>query len=119
MTPNHVALFTNLIPARFDCPMNSQPSAIPDRNSWRKATIVHGLADWSLRPTGSRLFPLYDRSVRIKPSPVVQLRRAVAIALRDGLDAGLTHIDAVLEHGDPWGFANQGFLYSLADPVFG
>jgi predicted RNA polymerase sigma factor len=66
-----------------------------------------------------QIVPLYDRSVRIQPSPVVQLHRAVAIALRDGPEAGLTHIDAVLEHSDSWGFANQGFLYSLADPVFG
>jgi tetratricopeptide (TPR) repeat protein len=38
--------------------------------------------------------------VRIQPSPVVQLNRAMAIAMRDGPEAGLTHIDAVLEHGE-------------------
>ncbi|MGB8867310.1 MAG: hypothetical protein WCC71_24735, partial [Candidatus Sulfotelmatobacter sp.] len=36
----------------------------------------------------------------IQPSPVVQLNRAVAIAMRDGPEVGLTHIDAVLEHGE-------------------
>jgi RNA polymerase sigma-70 factor, ECF subfamily len=38
--------------------------------------------------------------VRIQPSPVVHLNRAVAIAMRDGPEAGLAHIDAVLEHGE-------------------
>jgi len=30
----------------------------------------------------------------------VQLNRAVAIAMRDGPEVGLTHMDAVLEHGE-------------------
>jgi RNA polymerase sigma-70 factor (ECF subfamily) len=47
-----------------------------------------------------QIVALYDRLVRIQPSPVVQLNRAVAIAMRDGPEAGLTHIDAVLEHGE-------------------
>jgi hypothetical protein len=34
--------------------------------------------------------------VRIHPSPVAHLNRAVAIAMRDGPEAGLKHIDAVL-----------------------
>jgi RNA polymerase sigma-70 factor, ECF subfamily len=38
-----------------------------------------------------------NRLVRIQPSPVVQLNRAVAIAMCDGPEAGLRHIDAVLE----------------------
>jgi len=47
-----------------------------------------------------QIVALYDRLVRIQPSPVVELNRAVAIAMRDGPEAGLTHIDAVLEHGE-------------------
>src|SRR5205085_12664339 len=47
-----------------------------------------------------QLVALYDRLLRIQPSPVVQLNRAVAIAMRDGPEAGLTHIDAVLEQGE-------------------
>jgi len=43
---------------------------------------------------------LYDRLFRIHPSPVVELNRAVAIAMRDGPEAGLAQIDAVLEHGE-------------------
>ncbi|MCA1577555.1 MAG: RNA polymerase sigma factor [Acidobacteria bacterium] len=47
-----------------------------------------------------QIVALYDRLLRIQPSPVVQLNRAVAIAMRDGPEAGLTLIDAVLEHGE-------------------
>ena len=47
-----------------------------------------------------QIVALYDRLVRIQPSPVVQLNRAVAIAMCEGPEVGLTHIDAVLEHGD-------------------
>ena len=36
----------------------------------------------------------------IHPAPVVQLNRAVAIAMCDGPEAGLAHIDAVLEQGE-------------------
>jgi RNA polymerase sigma-70 factor (ECF subfamily) len=52
------------------------------------------LTDWR------RIVALYNQLVRIQPSPVVHLNRAVAIAMRDGPEAGLTHIDAVLEHGE-------------------
>jgi RNA polymerase sigma-70 factor (ECF subfamily) len=41
-----------------------------------------------------------NRLLRIQPSPVVQLNRAVAIAMRDGPEGGLTLIDALLEHGE-------------------
>jgi RNA polymerase sigma-70 factor (ECF subfamily) len=47
-----------------------------------------------------QIVALYDRLLRIQPSPVVQLNRAVAIAMCDGPEAGLTQIDAVLERGE-------------------
>jgi RNA polymerase sigma-70 factor (ECF subfamily) len=47
-----------------------------------------------------RIVAIYDQLARIQPSPVVKLNRAVAIGLRDGPEAGLTHIDAVLEDGE-------------------
>src|ERR1700689_3087446 len=52
------------------------------------------VTDWG------QIVALYDRLVRIQPSPVVQLNRAVAIAMRDGPEVGLRHIEAVLEHGE-------------------
>jgi len=43
---------------------------------------------------------LYDVLMRVGPSPVVELIRAVAMAMRDGPDAGLARIDAILARGD-------------------
>jgi RNA polymerase sigma-70 factor (ECF subfamily) len=47
-----------------------------------------------------QIVAIYDQLLRIQPSPVVGLNRAVAIAMRDGPEAGLTQIDAVLEDGE-------------------
>jgi RNA polymerase sigma-70 factor (ECF subfamily) len=38
--------------------------------------------------------------MRVESSPVVELNRAVAVAMRDGLDAGLALIEAILARGD-------------------
>jgi RNA polymerase sigma-70 factor (ECF subfamily) len=43
---------------------------------------------------------LYDILMRIEPTPVVALNRAVAVAMRDGPAAGLALIDAILEGGE-------------------
>ncbi|HEY0787572.1 MAG TPA: RNA polymerase subunit sigma-24, partial [Thermoanaerobaculia bacterium] len=43
---------------------------------------------------------LYDLLMRAAPSPVAALNRAVALAMRDGPDAGLREIDAILERGE-------------------
>jgi RNA polymerase sigma-70 factor, ECF subfamily len=43
---------------------------------------------------------LYDQLLRIHPSPVVELNRAVAVAMCEGPEQGLAHIDAVLEDGE-------------------
>jgi RNA polymerase sigma-70 factor, ECF subfamily len=43
---------------------------------------------------------LYEVLMRVEPSPVVELNRAVAVAMRDGPDAGLALIDAILDRGD-------------------
>jgi RNA polymerase sigma-70 factor, ECF subfamily len=43
---------------------------------------------------------LYDVLLRLDPSPVVELNRAAAVAMRDGPPAGLALIDAILERGD-------------------
>jgi RNA polymerase sigma-70 factor (ECF subfamily) len=43
---------------------------------------------------------LYDLLLRIEPSPVVELNRAAAVAMRDGPAAGLVLIDAILARGD-------------------
>jgi RNA polymerase sigma-70 factor (ECF subfamily) len=43
---------------------------------------------------------LYDVLLRAEPSPVIELNRAVAVAMRDGPAVGLELIDAILARGD-------------------
>jgi RNA polymerase sigma-70 factor (ECF subfamily) len=43
---------------------------------------------------------LYDLLLRADPSPVIELNRAVAVAMRDGAAAGLALVDAILARGD-------------------
>jgi len=61
---------------------------------------VHAEAESVAGTDWRQIVSLYDQLVRIQPSPVVQLNRAVAIAMCDGPEAGLTHINALLEHGE-------------------
>ena len=61
---------------------------------------VHAEAESVAATDWRQIVALYDQLVRIQPSPVAQLNRAVAIAMRDGPESGLTHIDAVLAHGE-------------------
>jgi RNA polymerase sigma-70 factor (ECF subfamily) len=61
---------------------------------------VHAEAESAAATDWRQIVALYNQLVRIQPSPVVHLNRAVAIAMRDGPEAGLRHIDAVLEHGE-------------------
>ncbi|MGH9806204.1 MAG: RNA polymerase sigma factor, partial [Terriglobia bacterium] len=43
---------------------------------------------------------LYDVLLRVEPTPVVELNRAVAIAMRDGPAAGLALVEAILAGGE-------------------
>ena len=61
---------------------------------------VHAEAESVAATDWRQIVLLYDQLLRIQPSPVVELNRAVAIAMRDGPEAGLAQIDAVLEHGE-------------------
>jgi RNA polymerase sigma-70 factor, ECF subfamily len=61
---------------------------------------VHAEAESVAATDWRQIVALYDQLLRIQPSPVVQLNRAVAIAMRDGPEAGLAAIDAVLEDGE-------------------
>ena len=61
---------------------------------------VHAEAESVAATDWGQIVAIYDQLVRVQPSPVVHLNRAVAIAMRDGPEAGLTHINAVLEHGE-------------------
>jgi RNA polymerase sigma-70 factor (ECF subfamily) len=61
---------------------------------------VHAEAESSAATDWRQIVALYNQLIRIQPSPVVHLNRAVAIAMCDGPEAGLKHIDAVLERGE-------------------
>jgi RNA polymerase sigma-70 factor (ECF subfamily) len=73
---------------------------------------VHAEAESVAATDWRQIVALYDQLLRIQPSPVVQLNRAVAIAMRDGPEAGLAHIDAVL--GDSSGKQGELANYYLA-----
>ncbi|MFA9476994.1 RNA polymerase sigma factor [Phycisphaerales bacterium AB-hyl4] len=60
---------------------------------------VHAEAPTAAATDWSRVVDLYAVLLRVNPSPVIELNRAVAIAMRDGPAAGLTLIDALLAHG--------------------
>src|SRR6516162_8565087 len=62
--------------------------------------IAHADAPNAAATDWVRIAGLYDLLVRLEPSPVVELNRAVAIAMRDGPDAGLSLIDGILARGD-------------------
>lgn len=98
-----------------------------DRSLWNRAQIAEGLAlvqgalasrrfgpytlqaaiatahaqaataadtDWA------RIAAIYDLLLGIEPSPVIELNRAAAVAMRDGPAAGLALIDAILARGE-------------------
>jgi RNA polymerase sigma-70 factor (ECF subfamily) len=98
-----------------------------DRSLWNHAQIAEGLALVEQALTSRRLGPyalqaaiaalhaeardaaatdwnqivgLYDVLLRLEPSAVVELNRAAAIAMRDGPEAALDLIDAILDRGD-------------------
>jgi RNA polymerase sigma-70 factor, ECF subfamily len=61
---------------------------------------VHAGAPSAAATDWSRIVELYDLLQRASPSPVVELNRAVAVAMRDGPLAGLTLVDSILARGD-------------------
>jgi RNA polymerase sigma-70 factor (ECF subfamily) len=98
-----------------------------DRTLWNREQIAEGCALVERALTGKRFGPytlqaaiaavhaeaataaatdwpqivgLYDVLMRADPSPVVELNRAAAIAMRDGPAAGLAIVDAILARGD-------------------
>ena len=61
---------------------------------------VHASADSSAHTDWSQIISLYDALLSMNPSPVVELNRAVALAMQNGPEAGLVVIDAILDRGD-------------------
>ena len=98
-----------------------------DRAQWQQAQIAEGIAivqrAFAVGPVGRytlqaaiaavhavapdfaatnwvEIVGLYDLLLQVTPSSIVDLNRAVAVAMRDGAAAGLALIDAILARGD-------------------
>ncbi len=61
---------------------------------------VHAEAPTAAATDWERIVALYDVLLRMEPSPVVELNRAVAVAMRDGPATGLALVDAILARGE-------------------
>jgi RNA polymerase sigma-70 factor, ECF subfamily len=76
---------------------------------------VHADAPDAEATNWARIVGFYDLLLRVHPSPVVELNRAVAVAMRDSPDAGLALIDAILTRGDladyHWAHSAQAELW--------
>jgi RNA polymerase sigma-70 factor (ECF subfamily) len=63
-------------------------------------SAVHAEARNAAATDWAEIVGLYDMLAQVEPSPVVELNRAVAVAMRDGPDAGLALVDALLARGE-------------------
>ncbi|KRB40454.1 RNA polymerase sigma factor [Phenylobacterium sp. Root700] len=65
---------------------------------------VHAQAPSTDETDWAQITGLYDVLLRIAPSPVIGLNRAVALGMRDGPQAGLVAIEAVIGEGGLGGY---------------
>jgi len=96
--------------SRWDYPMISEGTALVEQalRSRRfgaytlQAAIsaIHAEAGTAAQTDWNRIVVLYSVLLRIDSSPVVELNRAVAVAMRDGPEAGLQIIDRILGRGE-------------------
>lgn len=61
---------------------------------------VHAEASGTAKTDWAQIVALYDLLLRIEPSPIVELNRAVAVAMRDGPAMGLQLVDDLLADGE-------------------
>ncbi|WP_217475477.1 RNA polymerase sigma factor [Stutzerimonas stutzeri] len=61
---------------------------------------VHAEAPSAAQTDWAQIVGLYDVLLRVSPSPVIELNRAVAVAMREGPDTGLALIDDLLARGE-------------------
>jgi len=112
------------LPARIDASGNLSSLFDQDRSTWDQQLIAEGILFLDRSATGSELseyhleaaiasvhatasgiddtdwakiVSLYDSLMTIRPSPVVALNRAIAIAQRDGSDRGIEEIEAITD----------------------
>lgn len=65
---------------------------------------VHASAPTAAATDWGQIVRLYDVLLKFESSPVVELNRAVAVAMRDGAQAGLDLIDGIINRGDLTGY---------------
>jgi RNA polymerase sigma-70 factor (ECF subfamily) len=63
-------------------------------------SAVHAAATDMASTDWAEIVGLYDLLLAMQPSPVIELNRAVALSMRDGPQAGLAQVDAILARGD-------------------
>jgi len=63
-------------------------------------SAVHAEAGDAASTDWAEIVGLYDLLFALEPSPVIELNRAVAVAMRDGPAAGLVLVDAILARGE-------------------
>jgi RNA polymerase sigma-70 factor (ECF subfamily) len=56
---------------------------------------VHAMARQAQETDWSAIIGLYDQLMRLNPSPIVALNRAIALAQRDGPERGIAEIQAI------------------------
>jgi RNA polymerase sigma-70 factor (ECF subfamily) len=61
---------------------------------------VHARAHSTSETDWNEIVVLYDLLLRLNPSPIIELNRAVALAMRDGATTGLALIDGILARGE-------------------
>ncbi|MEZ6144710.1 MAG: RNA polymerase sigma factor [Planctomycetaceae bacterium] len=79
-------------------------------------SAVHADAKQAADTDWSQIVALYDVLLRADPSPIVELNRAVAVAMRNGAEAGLTAVEAIVSRGD---LENYHLLHSTHGELLG
>jgi RNA polymerase sigma-70 factor (ECF subfamily) len=90
----HIARGKQLVEQALNAPQFGVYTIQAAISAVHASAITAGATDWS------QIVALYDLLMQAEPSPVVELNRAVAVAMLDGPDAGLHLIDAILLRGD-------------------
>ncbi len=112
------------LPARLDAAGNLSPLADQDRSQWNAALIAEGqsllersaagreLTEYHLEAAiaathaaarrleetdWAQIVSLYDALMRLRPSPVIALNRAIAVAQREGPERGLHEISVIAD----------------------
>ena len=76
---------------------------------------IHATAPDFASTNWMRIVELYDLLLQVAPSPVVEVNRATAVAMRDGPAAGLALIDEILARGD---LTNYHFAYAAQADLY-